>query len=85
MNAVEFLKEERRMCESYGENCVKCPFCDTRRCTILLEADEELEKTVAIVEQWSKGHPINTRQSVFLKQYPEAHIGDDGVLQMLPC
>ena len=43
------------------------------------------EKIIAAVEQWSKEHPHKTRQSVFLEQYPEARIGDDGVLQILPC
>lgn len=36
-------------------------------------------------EKWSAAHPRKTRQSVFLEQYPEARIGDDGVLQIHPC
>lgn len=85
MNAVEFLKEERRMCEFFGKTCVKCPFRDTRRCAILLESDEELEKTVAIVEQWSKEHPVKTRQSVFLKQFPKAELDVSGVITICPA
>lgn len=84
MDAVEFLKEERRMCEFFGKTCVKCPFRDTRRCAILLETDEELEKTVAIVERWSKEHPRKTRQSVFLEQWPEAEIDKYGCLRLCP-
>lgn len=36
-------------------------------------------------EEWAAAHPRKTRQSVFLEQYPEARIGDDGVLHVDPC
>ena len=85
MDAVEFLKEERRMCEFFGKTCVKCPFRDTRRCAILLETDEELEKTVAIVEKWSKEYPRNTRQSVFLEQYPNVRLDTNEIIDISPC
>jgi hypothetical protein len=40
---------------------------------------------VAIVEKWSKEHPVKTRQSVFLEQYPEAKIDGGGCLELCPC
>lgn len=79
MDALEFLKEERRMCNSFDTGCVKCPLGDIGCCVSPEETDEEFEKEIAIVERWSKEHPRKTRQSVFLEQYPEARIGDDGV------
>lgn len=36
-------------------------------------------------EEWSAAHPRKTRQSVFLEQYPEARIGNHGVLLVCPC
>ncbi len=36
-------------------------------------------------EEWAAAHPRKTRQSVFLEQYPEARIGDNGVLHVDPC
>lgn len=39
---------------------------------------------VKTTEEWSAAHPRKTRQSVFLKQYPEAAIGVHGVLQICP-
>lgn len=36
-------------------------------------------------EEWSAAHPRKTRQGVFLEQYPQASIGDDGVLKVCPC
>ena len=35
-------------------------------------------------EEWSAAHPRKTRQSVFLEQYPDAKIDDDGVIAICP-
>ena len=85
MDALEFLKERKRMCKSY-DGCKGCPF-DNSKCVIdSTISDEDCKRIIATVEQWSKEHPRKTRQSVFLEQYPEARIGDDdGVLQIYPC
>lgn len=84
MDALEFLKERKRMCTSC-KGCDGCPLEGTHCVLSYATDDEDYERIIATVEQWSKEHPRKTRQSVFLEQYPEAHIGDDGVLQMLPC
>lgn len=36
------------------------------------------------VEAWSAAHPRKTRQSVFLEQWPEAYVLEDGYLEMCP-
>ena len=84
MDALEFLKAERRMCASFDGGCVKCPLGDTGCCIIIGDTDSELEKEVATVEQWSKDHPIKTRQSVFLEQWPETEIDPYGYLMVCP-
>lgn len=84
MDALEFLKERKRMCNYYS-HCKGCPL-DGSKCVIdNAVSDEDCKRFAASVEQWSKEHPRKTRQSVFLEQYPEARIGDDGVLQIYPC
>ena len=85
MDALEFLKEDRSMCNSFDIGCVKSPLGDIGCCVSPEETDEEFEREIAIVALWSKEHPRKTRQSVFLEQYPEARIGDDNVLQIYPC
>lgn len=35
-------------------------------------------------EEWSVAHPRKTRQSVFLEQYPEAKIDENGSLAICP-
>ena len=82
MDALEFLKERKRVCYLYDE-CDKCPF-DSKCLGIINKSDEELKKIVDITEKWSKEHPRKTRQSVFLEQYPEAEIDVNGVVQICP-
>ena len=72
MDAVEFIKQVRRMGKQKGEAI----------CFRLEEKDTEI---VEQVEQWAKEHPIKTRQSEFLKQWPDAEISDDGLPSIAPC
>lgn len=83
MDALEFLKERRRMCLSY-DTCKECPLDGAKCAPGSSTSDEEYEKIVAAVEQWSKEHPLKTRQSVFLEQYPEAEIDVNGVVGLCP-
>lgn len=86
MDAVKFVKEYLRMCTKVDE-CEDCPVYKTDFCTVPAKerSQESAEEIVELVEEWSAAHPRKTRQSVFLEQYPEARIGDDGVLQIYPC
>ena len=72
MDAVEFIKQVRRMGKQKGEAI----------CFKLEEKDTEI---VDQVEQWAKEHPAKTRQSEFLKQWPDAEISDDGLPSIAPC
>lgn len=81
MDAVEFLNEGTRMCNSY-EACVGCPMYPTDDCYMV---KMNLKQMISIVEQWEKEHPVKTRQSEFLKQYPDTEISDDGLPSIAPC
>lgn len=85
MDAVEFLKTSYRMCNTY-EDCNACPV-DTYACYIHGgNCRENPDGVVAVVEQWAKDNPIKTRQSEFLKMFPDAVIDeDDGILCIDPC
>ena len=80
MDAVEYVKQRRRMCDYYV-NCGDCPACDYEWCSSL----NGIPKMVPIVEKWAKEHPVKTRQSEFFKQWPDAEIGDDGYPSVAPC
>ena len=81
MDALEFLKERKRMCKSYP----RCDGCPLRGPNCNLTTDEDYTRAIITVEQWSKEHPRKTRQSVFLEQWPEAIVGDNGVLAIHSC
>lgn len=80
MDAVEYLKALGRLCNNYlcGDNCPLINSCHD-------ESDDGYVRKVQIVEQWAKEHPVKTRQSEFLKMWPDAEIGDDGLLRIAPC
>lgn len=83
MDAVKFCEESRRMCNA--NKCAKCPAEDGHFCKIALHyTNISSDAKVAIVEQWAKEHPVKTRQSVFLEQWPNATI-KDGVVHITPC
>lgn len=82
MDAVEFLKERTRMCNFYMSRCMNCPGNKVAYCATLCAKAIDL---VPIVEQWAKEHPVKTRQSEFLKMWPDAEIGGDGLPNVAPC
>lgn len=86
MDAVKFLQERARMCNSFSPDCEGCRVDEEKpvmsECCLWMF--ENPERAVKVVEEWSDAHPRKTRQSVFLEQYPEARIGDDGVLLVCP-
>lgn len=85
MDAVEFLKTLGRMCNA---ECIRCEFWKRKSggesCTSWQK--NHPEEAVAIVEKWAKEHPVKTRQSEFLKQWPDARIKKaDGLPMASPC
>ncbi len=86
MDAVKFVKEYLRMCTKVDE-CDDCPVYKTDFCTVPAKerSQESAEEIVELVEQWSAAHLRKTRQSVFLKQYPNAVLDKDGVLRICPA
>ena len=83
MDAVEFLVERRRMCDSYSD-CCDCSLEGVNCVINYATSDEDYERIVTAVEQWSNEHPHKTRQSVFLKQWPDAKVFIDGVIDLCP-
>lgn len=86
MDAVEFLKTVNRLCKNQG--CELCPVGKEGYCMVGFDDDsvKNIEETILKVEQWAKKHPVKTRQSEFLKMFPNAVIDeDDGILCINPC
>ena len=79
MDAVEFYKAFKRMCDK--TDCKDCLLDQKCRPS----ANVEPEEVVELVEEWSKDHPVKTRQSELLKIFPNAQMSADGdVILMCP-
>lgn len=84
-----YFAERRRMTMTakYGIcklDCTKCPLNSKNNGTSenLSCANLEIhypEKAVAIVQKWSDEHPQKTYLSEFLKHYPNAELGENGI------
>ena len=79
MDAVEYIKEYKRMCDSIERDCGICKVYEECLCR-----GDDPEKWISIVEKWAKEHPKKTRQSEFLKQFPSVH-QINGVISIMPC
>ena len=80
MDAGVYCKTLLRMCKSHPV-CGGCPLKSKDGCIAVMLGD--MEKAVPIVEQWAKDHPVKTRQSEFLKMFPNANLKD--ITRLLPC
>lgn len=88
LNAVDFLLEKQRMCDSIRHVGTLCGECELHKekCCYTHKTKEQAKKAVEIVERWSKEHPRKTRASEFLKSYPNAATDViDGFPCMNPC
>ena len=88
MDAVKFLKEAKRLCETQEGYCFECPLKE-HGC-ILVDSGYvsngkpiKFEEAVSTVEKWAEEHPVKTRQSEFLKMFPNAKI-DNGCICICP-
>ncbi len=71
MDAVEYVKQCRRMVAN-----------DVQIRSVL--GGWSAEAVVEQVEKWAKEHPVKTRQSEFLKMWPNASVGYNGTLVICP-
>lgn len=85
MKLHEFQKESNRLCKAYRViGCEKCPLHKCHCATY--KGLTDFAYVYDAVSAWSDSHPIKTRQSEFLKLFPNAVIDeDDGILGIKPC
>lgn len=90
MDAVEFLKEAKRYCR-WCKNTTQdgkkrlCEVCYFEKLNDIFDLHPmAYHKFVETVEQWAKEHPVKTRQSEFLKMYPDTEMLESGCLNICP-
>lgn len=78
MDALEFIKAIKQMLSAgAGDSTVQKYISAYKK--------NDYEGMVKAAEQWAAEHPAKTRQSEFLKQWPEADVDENGVLQTCPA
>lgn len=86
MDAKDFINEYKRMCHYYSrvrKNCKECPASNNDGyCAGVQMPDIE---TIDKIDKWVKDNPVKTRQSEFLKIFPNAKMwSDDNFLSICP-
>lgn len=81
MDVVKFVKSVNRLCKNQS-GCAKCPIWEKGMCMARFGdySVENIEETISKVEQWAKEHTVKTRQSEFLKRFPNADL-----TRLQPC
>lgn len=66
-----------RLCASFEKcnQCVLLKFCADQRNIF----SNDIDKANEIILKWCKEHPIKTRQSEFLKMFPNAKVDTNGI------
>lgn len=77
MDAVECMKAVTRMLKSGTIDCAIQKYISAQK-------KNDYEGMVEAAEQWAAEHPVKTRQSVFLEQYPETRLMQDGIIKICP-
>lgn len=77
MDAVEFIKAIKQMLSAGANNSTVQKYISAYK-------KNDCEGMVKAAEQWAAEHPIKTRQSKFLKHYPDARILPHGCLNACP-
>lgn len=88
MDAVKFLSEASRMC-GRTKSCAECAANEVCGFTPEFPRDfgavDQMQKIVKLVEKWAEEHR-KTRQSEFLKQWPNAKMNPfTGTVDVPPC
>lgn len=93
MNDKEkLLMDWTRMCASYDAFCNECKILkiidkkedrESRTCQFWIM--KYPKEAVEIIEKWASEHPVKTRQSEFLKLYPNARLDEENFITICPC
>lgn len=87
MAAVEYLKARARMTCRCIINCSECGLSAINNhrgveCKII--EDVHPEEAVAIIQKWDEEHPAKTRQSEFLKMFPDVKLLNNEIIDICP-
>lgn len=98
--SINFITENKRMCEMYAPNCLGCPIRQQLRGVVVSGTDKDNPKIhistcqeycslqpetyIQILQKWSDEHPPLTFLSDFLSKYPQAILNQSGIPGFCP-
>lgn len=85
MDALKFLKNRIRMCNTCYDLEQECKLCEAylperknNQCLIYSRSLTDFSEAVSMVEEWTKEHPEKTRLQDFFSKFPCAIKNSDG-------
>lgn len=82
MDAIKYLKEQKRMCETYQIDCEECPFFESFDGENV-KCDEfpflNPGRAVDLVEKWSAENPQKTILQDYVEKHPNAPLRESGL------
>lgn len=78
MDAVKFIEERKRLCGTHVI-CKDCPANGNQGCIFNLNGGADADEQVNLLEEWVAAHSRKTRQSEFLKMFPNALLYKDSI------
>lgn len=85
MDAIKFLKGFREICFTANQDCKDCVMSSSCCFSPNELSNDNLENMVAKVEDWYKKNPPKTRQSEFLKIFPNPIMNKNNYIDIFPC
>lgn len=86
------MNDKEKLLRDYGRMCLEANCND---CRIGKEdglyvgcqrwVSEHPKEAVEAIEKWGAEHPVKTRQSEFLKLYPNARLDEENFITICPC
>lgn len=76
MNEKATIFDYARMCNAHSD-CGICPIQGMSLCVRYSRGVGDIDKANEIILNWCKTHPAKTRQSEFLKMFPNADLSYD--------
>jgi hypothetical protein len=79
------IKELKRMCKSFKDNCDGCPLHSKMYNFCLMLTLERLpDNADEIVDKWVEEHPVKTYMQDFFEKFPNAPKDVDGAPKICP-
>lgn len=85
MDAIDYLNIRKRMCcKSICKDCPLSVYNNGSGVDCHKLEEDYSRKAIQIAVAWDKANPLKTRQTEFLKLYPDAAM-NHGIIDIRPC